>query len=156
MSRRYQNRLVANAMARLSAPISGVPATPEQATALQRLVTDLISANAAAIVGIGSRNRIAVLAHEPEAKWVEVLRSYGWRRGSPMAMAKEFGRRLATADHITKRWIERETIWKPGAIVLRVFLVIGYGSLLLNLRFADDGYTIEIEPGSLGCEGWSN
>ena len=114
---------------------------------LENLRTEAFAPLAERIARIHDQGDIAVVVYKPapQRSMRQVLAGLGGGKGLetrafPLSRARA-KRVLANTDIATLRWIARHD---PS--VVRIFVVSGLGTLLVNLR---PGQGFEIEPGSL-------
>jgi hypothetical protein len=88
-----------------------------------------IKAHTEEFAAITTSGGVAVFVFEPNAQGAKAAREMGWDKYGPpiFALRREHEQRLAMADTVVRRWIER-----PVDGVARLFAIVHGGTLLIN------------------------
>lgn len=113
-------------------------------TLVSQILRDGIQPHADAIAKIGLKGGVVVVVFEPKEPWIEVLQAWEWKSRLVFKLPRRAYRGLAT-DPVTERWLNRKFDGKTT----RIFLVVHFGSLLINF---EPGRGYWREPGSSDAE----
>jgi hypothetical protein len=116
---------------------------------LEELLERGLKPHAERLAEIGAKNRFACLIWRIDPKWASrAQKAFGWKPGEDVfALADQVCANLATADLVTRRWVQAGSSLDS---VLRILIVSGPCSTLLMNYAPGRGYWIE--SGSLDAE----
>lgn len=106
---------------------------------------DILLRNVSEILKIDKSGGIAILVWNPGEEWKAGLHKMKWdgTDKTVIRMPRWFRNNLKATDSATKKWVKRKKA------PVRIFVINGPGTLLLNLRRGEgEGPGLWIEPGS--------